>query len=437
MKSSGDKPEAGPVRYRWLVFVILAAVYFMVYFHRQAPAVLALDFMRDFEVGGASLGILTAAYFYPYALMQLPAGFISRLWGPRYSLAFFFSLAGLSSLIFSWAGAFTMAVLSRALVGIGVAVVLVPILDLIARWFRRSEFVRMVGILLAMGGLGSYAGATPLVLLDAVLGWRCSFLVIGVGSLILAFLIWLLVRDTPQQMGFPAVEVLQENVPTDEGIGALKAFKTVVTDPGFWPPTIWIFFSLGVFISFGGLWGGPYLIHVYGLGKGQAGGILSMLALGMILGSPAMAFLSEKVFHSCKKPLMGAGTVLVLLTGVITFNPSGMSLTSLYVWFFVMSLTSMAVAPLAITNARERFPVSVAGIATGTVNCFALLGGAVMQPVFGWILDVQSRSQGVFDATHYAWAFRLYLCSAGVAFIATLFIREANPPASKRRVKKA
>ena len=431
MKLSGDEPAARPVSYRWLVFVILAAIYFMVYFHRQAPAVLAVDFMRDFKIGGAALGMLTAAYFYPYALMQLPAGFISHIWGPRYSLAFFFSLTGLGSLFFSWANVFAMAVLSRALVGIGVAVVLVPILDLIARWFRRSEFVHMVGILLAMGGLGSYAGATPLVLLDGVLGWRCSFLVIGMASLILAFLIWILVRDTPQQMGFPAVEIPEEDMATDEKIGALKAFKMVVTNPGFWPPAIWIFFALGIFISFGGLWGGPYLMHVYGLSKRQAGAILSMLALGMILGSPAIAFVSEKVFHSCKKLLMGTGTVLVLLMAVITFNPSGFSLVSLYVWFFLMSLTSMAVAPLAITNARECFPVSVAGIATGAVNCFALLGGAVMQPVFGWILDLQSRGQGVFDAAHYGRGFRIYLCSAGVAFVATLFIREKNPPISK------
>ncbi len=431
MRLSADKLEGGPVRYRWLVFGILAAVYFMVYFHRQAPAVLALDFTHDFKTSGASLGMLTAAYFYPYALMQLPAGFISRVWGPRHSLAFFFFLAGLGSLLFSWASTFIEAVLSRALVGIGVAVVLVPILDLIARWFKRSEFVRMVGILLAVGGLGAYAGATPLVELDAVLGWRGSFLVIGVGSLILAFLIWLLVRNTPQQMGFPPVEVQKEDTALKQGIGALRALKMVVTSPGFWPPTIWVFFSLGIFISFGGLWGGPYLMHVYGLSKVQAGAILSMLAVGMILGSPAIAFVSEKVFHSCKKLLIGAGTALVLLTAVITFNPSGMSLGSLYVWFFTMSLASMAVAPLAITNARERFPVSVAGIATGLINCFALLGGAVMQPALGWILDVSSRGEGVFYATHYTRAFWLYLCSAGVAFISTLFIRETSPPVNK------
>jgi len=121
---------------------------------------------------------------------------------------------------------------------------------------------------------------------------------------------------------------------------------------------------------------------------------------------------------------------LILLMAVITFNPSGMSLLSLYAWFFTMSLSSMAVAPLAITNAREPFPVSIAGIATGLINCFALLGGAVMQPALGWILDVHSRG-GVFEATHYTRAFWLYLCSAGVAFIATLFIRETSPPANK------
>ena len=61
-------------RYRWVIFTVLAFGYILVYFHRLCPAVLAVDMMRDLHTSGAITGLLGAAYFYPYALMQLPAG---------------------------------------------------------------------------------------------------------------------------------------------------------------------------------------------------------------------------------------------------------------------------------------------------------------------------------------------------------------------------
>ena len=60
------------LRYRWLIFWILAVSYIMVYFHRLCPAVVAEDMRRDLATGGGLLGLLGSAYFYPYALMQLP-----------------------------------------------------------------------------------------------------------------------------------------------------------------------------------------------------------------------------------------------------------------------------------------------------------------------------------------------------------------------------
>ena len=86
-------------RYRWLIFILLAFGYILVYFHRLCPAVLAIDIMRDFNVGGALTGLLGAAYFYPYALMQLPAGLLSDSWGPRKTITIFFIVAFLGSIV--------------------------------------------------------------------------------------------------------------------------------------------------------------------------------------------------------------------------------------------------------------------------------------------------------------------------------------------------
>ena len=69
--------------YRWLVFALLALGYLLVYFHRTCPAVVALDIMADLKAGGGLMGILASAYFYPYAVMQIPAGLLSDSWGPQ------------------------------------------------------------------------------------------------------------------------------------------------------------------------------------------------------------------------------------------------------------------------------------------------------------------------------------------------------------------
>ena len=78
----------------------------------------------------------------------------------------------------------------------------------------------------------------------------------------------------------------------------------VIKMPWFWPMAICSFFGSRVSLSFIGLWGGPFLMHVYGMSRTQAGAVLSMFAIGLIVGSPFMSWLSDRVFRSRKKVLM-------------------------------------------------------------------------------------------------------------------------------------
>ena len=81
-----------------------------------------------------------------------------------------------------------------------------------------------------------------------------------------------------------------------------------------WPVAIWFFFNFAVFFSFAGLWGGPYLIHVYGMEKPEAGRILSMMAIGMIIGSPVQSYLSTNLFKARKPVIVLSTCVVVALT---------------------------------------------------------------------------------------------------------------------------
>lgn len=78
-------------RYRSFIFIVPGAAWLLVFFHRPAPAVVAVDMMKDLKTGGAPMGLLASAYFYPYGLMQIPAGLLSDSLGARHprSIRFF------------------------------------------------------------------------------------------------------------------------------------------------------------------------------------------------------------------------------------------------------------------------------------------------------------------------------------------------------------
>ena len=415
--------------YRWVVFALLAAGYFLVYFHRLCPSVVALDLMRDLKAGAALMGWLGSAYFYPYALMQLPAGLLSDSWGPRRTITVFFVLAGSASVFFGLAASVGWAIFDRMLVGLGISMLFVPTMKVLTRWFRADEFARMTGILMAVGGAGALFATTPLALLSAALGWRGSFIAIGAATLALAAAIWFLVRNTPQELGLPAMEEpAQEpdaDAPKAPAIGLWRGVGMVLGAARFWPLAIWFFFTLGIFFSFGGLWGGPYLMQVHGLTKPQAGNVLSMLAWALIIGSPFISWLSDRVFYSRKKILVVCSMSMVGLTAVLAFWPQVLSVPMMYVWCFLMSLTGSAVVVIAFTSGKELFPVEIAGTAVGLVNLFPFLGGAVMQPVVGMVLEAQGRTAaGTFSPETYGKAFLLYFFASLIALAAALLSKE-------------
>ena len=68
---------------RWSSYGLLIFAYMLGYFHRLAPGVLSSELQASFQTTGTSLGVLAAAYFYAYTLMQIPAGVLADIWGAR------------------------------------------------------------------------------------------------------------------------------------------------------------------------------------------------------------------------------------------------------------------------------------------------------------------------------------------------------------------
>lgn len=416
-------------RRRELVFWSLAAGYMLVYFHRLCPAAVAVDMMRDLGAGGTLTGVLGSAYFYPYAAMQLPAGLLADSWGPRRTVASFSLIAVVGSLALALAPGPGWAIAGRVLVGLGVSMLFVSTLKVLAEWFAPREFAWRTSVLMAMGGLGSLTATGPLALVSAAVGWRAAFAGVGLLTLGLAALVWFVVRDRPSDLGAPSAAPAA-------GAGAVplgQRLRLVAGTAAFWPLAVWFFAEYGFFFGFGGLWAGPYLQHVHGLSRAGAGQVLSLLALGIIVGSPLHGVASRWV-GGRRKPVIVASTLVgAALGALLALRTADLPVAGVGLVCLGLGATTGSVVTLAFTAAKELFPVRIAGTATGLVNLFPFAGGALSQPLVGHLLERHGRAGGAFLAEGYRAGFQLLFGFALVAVLASLAIRETGEAPAESR----
>jgi len=410
------------LRYRWFIFWILAFGYILVFFHRLCPAVVATDIMNDLHAGGALIGFLSSAYFYPYALMQLPTGLLSDSWGPRRTITLFLCIACTGSMLLGISQSPAGALIGRGLVGLGVSTLFVCTLKILAEWFSTREFTGMTGLLMAMGGVGSLSAATPLALASTWLGWRLSFVAVGAVTGVLALLVWRFVRDRPSDLGWHSPA--EHAATAAQSVSLVDGVRHVLGRPAFWPLAAWFFCKYGVFTAFAGLWGGPYMMHVYGASKSRSGGVLSLVALGMIIGSPLMGYFSNNLVKGRKPVLIMASAVIVAMTAALTFFTANLSLTLVGVICFGLGIFASAVAVIGFTSARELFPAKIAGTCFGLLNLFPFAGGALLQPLLGSILEKQGKIGQAFTVEGYRQAFFVLFLFAMAALVSSLFVKE-------------
>ena len=385
--------------------------------------------MKDFNTSASVMGLLGSMYFYCYAAMQLPSGLLSDSIGPRKVVSISLLLAAIGSVLFGFAPTIEIAFVGRIMVGLGVSVVFIPTMKILSQWYRAKEFAFMSGILNAVGGFGALGATWMLALMTGTFGWRFSFELIGIITLLIVLLAWFIIRDRPSDMGWSSVVELDvkegETSRQQEQIPLLEGMKTVLKEKYFWPVAVWFFFDIGIFFGFGGLWGGPYLMHVYGLERPEAGAILSMIAWGMIIGSPLTSYISDKVLKSRKKIFLIYTTVLVALFAFLNLFPSGLPISALYVVFFMLSVFASSIVVIGFTTTKELFPVEIAGTSVGSVNIFPFIGGAVFMPFLGKVLDLYPKSStGIYSLEGYSAMLLILFIASIIALGCTFLMKE-------------
>ncbi len=414
------------LKYRWVIFTVLSIAYFFVYFHRVSVSVVASDMMKTLGVGAAGISMLGSAYFYAYTACQLPSGLLADSWGVKKTATVFIFLAAIGSILTGISTNFYVVLLGRVLIGIGAAMVYIPVMKVLELWFKKQEFATMSGVLLAIGNIGALCAAGPLAIVSAMMGsWQMVFMVLGIFTAILAILIWFTVKDSPKDINCPLIgeieaeENKEEYTPVSvERMPMVEALKiTFTSGRKFWPLALWFFFAYCIMV-YQGLWGGPFFEGVLGWSKTISGVVLSMIAVGMIFGCPFAGILSDKILHSRKQVLL-IGTGVNIICWFILWIISG-TVTSIIVYsvlnFCIGFFTGFYVVSYA--QVKEWFPSSMVGTTTGAINLFPFLGGAIFMSLTGGMITAKN---GVLALAQFKSVWLLLFVLTIIAFVFLLF----------------
>ncbi len=417
-----------------LIFLLLCLAYLFVPFHRVSPAVMAVDIMADMHLGAPAMGVLASIFFFTYGAMQLPSGLLADSLGPRRTLPLFFGLAGIGAILFGLSDSLTGLMAGRAFMGFGVSVVFICGIKLISRWFAPDAFARMSGIYLGMGGVGLILGSGPMAALCALLGWRDSLIASGVAGLVVAAGLWLWVRDTPEQAGLTSP---YPGHPSDKGgmtAGELWiSVRGICSSRDFWFICAWFFCQFSIHMSFGGLWGGPFLMDIHHLTKAEAGGVLNMMGVGMLAGGPVAGWLSDSVFKARRPVMLISAVGMAGLFALLGLAGDAMPVWTMYLWFFFLAAFGMGSLSVGFASVRDLFGDKSTGTGGGLLNTLPSFGVSLFQPLTGWILESYGRQpEGGFTFTGYSMSCVLY---GGVALIGVLGALLAREPMAKKGPK--
>jgi len=392
--------------YRWAIFAVMALAYFFVYFHRTTGGAISDNLQDYFGVGTASIALLASAYLYAYTLMQIPSGILTDKMGPRRAATIFVFLIALGSLISAYSATcndFTLMIIGKFIIGIGAAVVYIPIMKILAVWYRKDEFASMSGILLLVGNVGGIAAATPMVLMMDNLGIQNTYIVLAIVTAAIALLCWFIVRNHPSEKNLPSMEEIvseETGKPISEStsakMGTIIALKTTFgSGRKFWPLAIWFFFMYGTIMLWQASQSGSFYKNIYDFSNGTAALMVTMVGVGMVFGCPLAGRLSDKILHSRKKVILIGTSAYTVIWAIIWLTAGKDYMNSTTIQTIINFLFGFfgGFFVVAYAQIKELYPIAMAGTSTAALNLFPFAGGAILITIAGLIVTNKTLAQ--------------------------------------------
>lgn len=372
----------------------LGSIYIVSQFLRNSVGVIAPDLAAELRLSAAEIGLLSSAFFFAFAGAQVPLGIALDRWGPKLCMLGCSAIAIAGSIVFALAASPLGLVVARVLMGIGCSCFLMAPLTLYARRYPPQRFAMLTGVQLGLGSLGTLLATAPLAWAAAALGWRMTFVAVAALVLAAALLIALVVREEAPPAAGGRHESLRESV-----AGLVDAMRVPAVGRLF----LMQVFGYSSFVLVVGLWGGPYLTHIYGYDLAARGDMLFLAAVAqvvaMFLWGP-----TDRPFGYKPPVLLGAALTALTLMAVAAFGV--LPTPALLVWSVAIGFFTGYVTVL-IAHGKAIFPPHLVGRGMTLLNVGTMAGVFLSQTVSGALIDLFPAKDGAYALDAYRLVFGL------------------------------
>lgn len=415
-------PKPGSTRSETALFLIaaLVSIYAISQFLRNSIGVIANDLAQELDLSATQTGLLSSAFFFSFAAVQIPIGILIDRYGPKRTMLATAVLTVLGTALFALAPSASLLIAARVLMGLGCSTFFMAPLVIYARRFPPERFAGLASLQMGLANMGTLAATAPLAASAASFGWRTSFLAVAALTVVIALV-----------AAFVVPKDAVSGKPKETWNAAFRGVAAALKVPSFWPVFFMHLATYGCFASVIGLWGGPWLSDVHGADLATRGNVLLLGASAQICGMLLWGAM-DRFWGSYKKPVLIGATVTILLLSVLVFVPLPQPWATL--WFVPFGLF-VAYTPILTSHGKSLFPSALTGRGITLMNIGTMGGAFLSQSVTGMLIDLVGRSeQGLYRPEGYR---LVYGVLAMALLLSLLFYVKAIDPHPSRYATKS
>jgi predicted MFS family arabinose efflux permease len=332
----------------------------------------------------------------------------------------------MGTLLFALAPSLVFANAGRLVIGASAGVAFVAMMKLATHWMPARQFAFATAFALFVGTLGATLAGAPLRVAVDAFGWRQVMVASAIVTAGVALAIWTVVRDDPSERRYESYFASDSHGSGSPSIAS--QLRDVFRYRATWAMLVIPGAHSCIVLAFAGLWGVPFLVSQYGFTPRGAAVVASAMLITWALGGLAFAWISQRV-GSRKRPIAAGLVAAGLAWAAIVFVPG---LHPVVLVALVMACAFAAgAAMLNFPFAKESVPARLAGTVGGIANMGMMLGGMLMQPLVGLVLDnnwsgATSEGARAYGFEAYRQGFALSLAWVAAALVALAFLREGR-----------
>ena len=378
-------------RFRTLYSMFIG--YALYYFTRKSFIFAMPGIIADLGYTKAELGILSSIIAITYGFSKFFSGILSDRSSPRYFMAFGLITTGIINIIFGMSSSFLAFAVLWALNGWFQGFGWPACSRMLVQWYSKSERGSWWSIWNVCHNVGAFSIAVVAGFLVQHFGWRYGMYVPGLICIAGGFLMINRLRDCPEAVGLPAIDVYRNDVSqvAEPKKGMPESLWSQLVTGVFTNKYLWLLGFAYFFVYFARTamadWTPMYLIETRGYSIIDANSMTTMIEFGGFFGSLAAGWASDRLFGARRGPvniLFSLGMVFsILLFSTIAVGAAWKESMALTLTGFMIFGPQMLIGVQAVELATKNTTAS----ASGFVCCISYLGAACAGYPLGKIIQ--------------------------------------------------